>query len=227
MPFRKNYRRKRRGRRGRRRRYGPHKYRVSKWGRNKYNIHKFRRMGGTSEVALLDLTGVGEKGTAFNFNVSDIVNNTELTRLYDQYRIDFVTVTLNWSPKMPNQETFYVGPNSMVFPVCYYAKDYDDYNTPLSLASMKERGNLRTFRLTPFKKFKINVKPAVQNAVIRDATTTPPLIATNPSWNKKLDCASPSIPHIGLKLLFDFAPGVNMGSVNIETTYHVTMFGTR
>lgn len=227
MPLgRKRYRRKRRGRRGRRR-HGPHKYRVSRWGRNKYNIHKFRRMGGTSEIFLTNADVNGEKGTAFNFNMGDVVNNTELTRLYDQYRIDYCTVTINWSPKTPNQETFYVGPNSMAFPVCYYAKDYDDYIVPLSLASMKERGNIRSFRLTPYKKFKINVKPAVQNAVIKDATATPPTLSTNPSWNKKLDCASPTIPHIGLKLLFDFCSGLNMGSVNIETTYHITMFGTR
>ncbi len=138
-----------------------------------------------------------------------------------------VAWTLNWSPKDANPTAFNIGPNQMAFPVMYYAKDYDDIVPPVSLTAFKERGNLRSFRLMPFKAHKISLKPAVQNAVIRDPSTVPPTLATNPVWNKKLDCAAANIPHIGLKLLCDHITGQNLGTINIQICYHVTMFGTR
>lgn len=227
MPYRRRFRRyRRRGRRRYRKRRYRKKFRSSLWGKTKYNVHRYRRMGRTQELALSSNTS-GQMATAFDFNMQDLVSNTELTSLYDQYRIDFVTVIINWSPKVVNQTAFNLGPNQMSFPNVYYSKDYDDNVTPTSLTAFKQRGNIRTFRLTPFKNYKIHVKPAVQNAVIRDATTTPPTLSTNPVWHKKLDCAAPDIHHFGLKMLIDYAPGQDLASVNIQKVYHVTMFATR
>ncbi len=184
-------------------------------------------MGRTTTMPLLATATNGETMGALNFTFLDIVNSPELTVLYDQYRIDFVTCALNWSPKDANPTAFNIGPNQMAFPVMYYAKDYDDIVPPASLTAFKERGNLKSFRLMPFRTHKISLKPAVQNAVIRDPSTVPPTLATNPVWNKKLDCAAANIPHIGLKLLCDHITGQNLGTINIQITYHVTMFGTR
>lgn len=226
MPYRRRrpkraYRRKRRFKR--RRRHGG----KSRWGKAIYNIHKYRRMGRTTTMPLLATATNGETMGALNFTFLDIVNSPELTVLYDQYRIDFVSCALNWSPKDANPTAFNIGPNQMAFPVMYYAKDYDDIVPPVSLTAFKERGNLKSFRLMPFRTHKISLKPAVQNAVIRDPSTVPPTLATNPVWNKKLDCAAANIPHIGLKLLCDHITGQNLGTINIQITYHVTMFGTR
>lgn len=226
------YRRKRRPVRRRRRRRGARRFKryrrvSSRWGKSIYNIHKYRRMGRTTTMPLLATATNGETMGALNFTFLDIVNSPELTVLYDQYRIDFVTCALNWSPKDANPTAFNIGPNQMAFPVMYYAKDYDDIVPPASLTAFKERGNLKSFRLMPFRTHKISLKPAVQNAVIRDPSTVPPTLATNPVWNKKLDCAAANIPHIGLKLLCDHITGQNLGTINIQITYHVTMFGTR
>lgn len=225
MPFRRRTRRPRRKRRFHRRRRNFRK-KQTRWGKSKYNIHKYRRMGRTSQIQLTS-NATGEIPVAFNFNLQDMVNVSELTTLYDQYRIDFVTVILNWSPKNVNQVAFNTGPNQMSYPVLYYSKDYDDNTFPTTLTAFKERGNIRTFRITPFRNYKIHLKPAVQNAVIRDATVVPPLLSTNPVWNKKLDCAAANVPHLGLKMLFDYAAGINLATVDIQTVYHVTMFGTR
>lgn len=230
MPYRRRYRRKKNfRRRGKRyaRRYNPRRYIPTKWGRSKYNIHKYRRYGGTETLPLTAQLAGGEAPAQLTFRLSQVVNVNELTRLYDQFRIDFVSVIMNWSPKEQNQTTFNVGPNSMSYPMLYYYKDYDDSVAPSSLTQMKERGNLKGVRITPFRKVRINLKPAVQNAVIRDPTTNPPTLGTNPIWNKKLDCAVADTPHLGLKFLIDYATGIDLGSVNIETIYHVTMFGTR
>lgn len=209
--YRKRFYRKRRG--------------NTRWGKAIYNIHKYRRMGRTTTMPLLATATNGETMGALNFTLNDVVNSNELTVLYDQYRIDWVTCLINWSPKDANPTAFNIGPNQMAFPVMYYSKDYDDIVPPLSLTAFKERGNLKSFRLMPFRTHKISLKPAVQNAVIR--STVGPTFATNPVWNKKLDCAAGDIPHIGLKLLCDHITGQNLGTINIQIRYHVTMFGTR
>lgn len=228
MPFRRRFRKRfrRRGRRFRSR-YKKRYRNKTKWGSRHYNIHKYKRFGRTTTMPLLATATNGETMGALNFTLTDVVNSSELTVLYDQYRIDYVQVIINWSPKDANPTAFNIGPNQMAFPMMYYAKDYDDIVPPLNLTAFKERGNLKCFRLMPFKKHKISFKPAVQNAVIRDPTTTPPTLATNPVWNKKLDCAAGNIPHIGLKLLCDHITGQNLGTINIQIKYFLTMYGTR
>ncbi len=232
MPYRRRY--KRRGRRRfNKKRYGrkkPFKYRVSRWGIKKYNIHKFRRMGRTTSLALV--AGSGSIPKAFNFNFADVVNNTEFTSLYDQYRIDYVTVSLTWSPKT----TVALAPNNLatpLFPIMYYCKDYDDNSVPASLTQFKEKGNIRQLRLTPNRIIKINVKPAVQKMLINNiglpgAAITFGDISTGPVWNKKIDCNSDTIPHLGLKMIVEYVNAASaLGSVNIETMYHFTCFGVR
>ncbi len=227
MPYRRRARRK--PRRRYKRKWGRRsKFRKNtRWGKSIYNIHKYRRMGRTTTMPLLATATNGETMGALNFTLADVVNSSELTVLYDQFRIDFVTCNINWSPKDANPTAFNTGPNQMAFPVMYYAKDYDDIVPPISLTAFKERGNLKSFRLMPFRTHKISLKPAVQNAIIRDPSVVPPTLSTNPVWNKKLDCAAANIPHFGLKLLCDHITGQNLGTINIQITYHVTMFGTR
>ena len=227
MPYRRRYRRRKRPyRRRRRKNWRPRRNKWTKWGKASTNIHKYRRYGRTATLALTSALA-GEAPGQLSFPFSTVTNVTELTALYDQFRIDWVTVVMNWSPKEQNQTPFNVGPNEMSYPMLYYCKDYDDQVPPASLASLKERGNLRAVRLTPLRKIKINLKPAVQNAVIRDPTTVPPTLGTVPMWGQKLDNSSAAAPHLGLKFLVDYAPGIDLGSVNIEVIYHFTMFGTR
>lgn len=234
MPYRKNYRKKRGKRNMRRRgkRWGrrPRKYRVSRWGISKYNIHKFRRMGRSSNLALA--ANLGSVAKAFNFNFAEIVNNTEFTNLYDQYRIDFVTVSIAWSPKT----TIALAPNNLaqpLYPIIYYCKDYDDNAVPTSLTSFKEKGNLRHFRLLPNRIHKIHVKPAVQKMLINQigvpgAAITFADVSTGPVWNKKVDCNNPTLPHLGLKMMCEYVNATSaLGGLNFEVMYHFTCFGVR
>ena len=232
MPYRRRYRRRaRRGRRPRKR-WGrrPRKFRVSRWGIKKYNIHRFRRMGRTVSVPL----AAGQSIATYspNFNFADVVNNAEFTSLYDQYRLDYVTLTISWSPNT----TISLAPNNLsqpLFPLFYYCKDYDDATSPLSLTAFKEKGNLRQFRLTPFKIFKINVKPACQKVIVKAfGPSGNPVtfgdLSTGPVWNKKIDCNSDSTPHFGIKMLIDYVNAAQaLGAVNIEKMYHFTCFGVR
>jgi len=232
MPYRRRYRRRaRRGRRPRKR-WGrrPRKFRVSRWGIKKYNIHRFRRMGAQVTVPLPAGQSIATYSPSFTF--SDVINNAEFTRLYDQYRLDYVTVNISWSPTT----TISLNPNNpgqALYPIMYYCKDYDDATSPVSLTQFKEKGNLRTFRLTPNKVYKIHVKPACQKVVVKQfgipgANVTFGDLSTGPVWNKKIDCNSDTTPHFGIKMLWNFVNAASaLGAVNVEKMYHFTCFGVR
>lgn len=224
--MRRRYRRRRAPYRRRRRRgYGkrrnPYRYNLTRWGVKKYNIHKFRRY---SRPYVLDLTSnpTGESLQAYNFNLQDVTNYTELTAIYDQFRIDYITLKLTWSPKVV-QSANVNNPGQTIYPILWYAKDYDDIVVPATLATLKERGNLRSFRLTPNREHKISLKPAVLGAMYQSAVAT----AYSPKWNQKIDMTNSSTPHYGIKMCADYLPLQDLGEVNIEAVYHITCFGTR
>lgn len=219
MPRRRRYKRKRRTKRRSRR--GRRKTSLSRWGVTKYNIHKYRRFARPETLALSsNLTGEVTKG--FSFLLSDLAGVAEFTSLYDQYRIDYVTLKIMWSPK----DSLTVDPNApgqSIYPVLYYYNDYDDDTAPSTLADIRERSNLRTVRISPNRTININVKPAIASSVYQSTTAT----AYAPKWNTKLDAAYPDIPHFGLKMACSYLHNQTCGSLLIEKIFHVTMFGTR
>ena len=187
-------------------------------------------MGRTVSVPLAAGTSIATYSP--NFNFADVVNNTEFTSLYDQFRIDYVTVSISWSPTV----TISLNPNNpgqALYPLMYYCKDYDDATSPTSLTAFKEKGNLRVFRLTPNKVYKINVKPASQKVIVKafglpGANVTFGDLSTGPVWNKKIDCNSDTTPHFGIKMLWNYVNAANnLGAINIEKMYHFTCFGCR
>lgn len=220
MPPKRKYKRKRRKRNFRKK-----KSKIGRWGVTKYNVHKYRRMGRSQSIPLVS-NASGETSIAMQFNLLDVVNSPELTVLYDHFRIDYVQVAFQWSPKVPSTPVFN-NPANMVTPGMYYAKDYDDDTPAASLTVLKERGNIRHRRLSPFSVVKVSLKPAALLAVIRDPSTTPVSLTVQPKWNSKIDCAAANTPHYGLKVLFDYVSGNSLGAVDVQTTYHLTMFGTR
>lgn len=221
MPPRRKYKRKRR----RKRNFRKKKSKIGRWGITKYNVHKYRRMGRSLSVPLVS-NATGETSIAMQFNLLDVVNSTELTVLYDHFRIDYVTIAFQWSPKVPSTPA-YNNPASMVTPSMYYAKDYDDDTPATSLTVLKERGNIQLRRLSPYRVVKVHLKPASLLAVIRDPAPSPPSFTVQPKWNSKIDCAAANTPHYGLKVLFDYVTGNSLGAIDVQTFYHITMFGTR
>lgn len=211
-------------RRNRKKKGGRRKKRSTntRWGIAKYNIHQFKRYSRGYNVALTNNTS-GFDATAFQFSLDRVEGYSEFATLYDQYRIDYVQFRINWSPKY----TIAVQPNApgqSTYPVLYYFKDYDDANSPTSLAQMQERGNLKQVRITPNRIIKINVKPAVSAMIYQGLTST----AYSPKWGAKLDMAQPDVPHFGLKIGIDhLISQPSQGQLDVEIVYHMTMFGCR
>lgn len=213
---------KRRRSYGIRKRFRRRSTKITRWGVSKYNIHRYRRYGRGSAIDLTS-NASGWTAGAMTFKFTDMTNFAELGVLYDQCRLDYVTIKFMWSPK----DTLSIQSNNGglgIAPVLYYFKDYDDSNSPASLANMKERGNLRQVRIRPFRTISLNLKPAVLQQLFLTNISS----ATAPKWGVKMDIGSTgNLEHLGLKWGVDYIPNQDLGQIKVETVYHITMFGTR
>lgn len=151
-------------------------------------------------------------------------NYTELTALYDQYKIDWVECEFMFSNNMSNITSPTIG-----LPVIYLAKDYDDSNaagvTDLQqystqqvwqLGNAHNRDGIKRIRIKP------NVDMAVyQSALVNGYARSKPIF---------MDTGSPSVPHYGIKIAFDpidNQANSNVGYLTCNFKYHLVMAHTK
>ena len=155
------------------------------------------------------------------FNISNVVNLAEFTRLFDQYRIRAVSVKL-----MPQSNT-----NDSVNPALTYASSIDldggSVNTwsDLLACSNCKVGNWSNAGGNISTKSHY-LKPRWRNVHIIDPTTTPPTYGnTMGARNKWIDLADQGqTDHYGLNIGFLTPSGVSMGfaqDVSVITTYYI------
>jgi len=164
--------------------------------------HVYSRYADTP--ASIDVTGVEYgKGEAFTFDSIRAYN--EFSALYDRYRITCVqmqiTLVTNPSSTWSTNDPLTAGAKAQTtnwFPKFWYVKDYDDASAP-SLASMRERSNVKNFVLRPNKTFKLNIRPAILNQTYRTLTST----GYSPHWKQWIDMQQTDVPHYGLKWVLD------------------------
>lgn len=188
------------------------------------NVHAYQRWATPSTASFT----TAESANSEKFTLDSLVNSSELTNLYDQYRIDKVTVYIRL---MNNPDATYVVNNppnnnySNYFPKLWYYRDYDDSGT-LTVSQMREVGKSKYKILRPNSAVKISLKPACLTQVYATAVTT----GYAPKWNQRLDVGASNIPHYGLKWTVD-AEGSALGAgswyIRVEYKYHVTMFNSR
>lgn len=193
------------------------------------DVHSYRRWGTPTTVTM---TGAAtESDNVDTFMLSAVTGYTELSNLYDQYKIRSVTMKFHLvsnpdrltTPGTDPAGNYLTPPN---YPKLWYVRDYDD-GTAVSLATMREMGKAKFKILRPNSICSVTVKPAVLTQLYRTLTTT----GYSPSWPKKLDCSQSDIPHYGLKWIID-TDGVSLFTnsqyiVRIEYVYNLTMFNTR
>lgn len=145
--------------------------------------------------------GSAELGAAFTFKLSDLVQASEFTRLFDSYRITGVKMTM--APLTNSDIT--VNPSYKVMT----AIDLDDDNTP-TVAEMIQRSNVSIRTVTSggnnpqvFTKF---CRPRYLTQIYETGVTTGYGQGARKQW---LDCADPAIPHYGIKVVWDTDPNLN------------------
>ena len=157
------------------------------------------------------------------FQLEDIINVSDFTNLFDQFKINKVVLTLRWSPRANTYTSTNTYASTGVYnPVLYYYTDHDDDDPVAEQADMLEVQRHKSRRILPSRPIYITVKPAVQAMAYQTALTT----AYGPKWGMKLNMDDVSAPHYGLKMGVNKL-GVDLGSITIDVKYYFTCYGVQ
>jgi len=174
---------------------------VSRLGR--LNRHSYSRWADGAYDSTINCSSTSA-GFATNFQFQKLLNNSELTGLYDRYMITRVIchVQLLTNPDAVVPFNSVVPPVtqnvSNWFPTFWWIADYDDDTTP-DLTTLKQRPKARCFVMRPNKQYKLSIKPAVSVQTYATATSA----GYAPKWNTWIDMAQATVPHYGLKCVVD------------------------
>ena len=142
------------------------------------------------------------------FTLNSLPNYTEFTNLFDQYRINKVTVQA-----FPRQtmETDTTNPAVNIF---HYAFDHTDVTAP---SAESDVCNMTiTAASNRFKPFTMTLKPVAATTVYQGITANGYAPAKPSTW---IDCKSYAVNHYGLKFAW-----FNNNSINDIIDFYVTMW---
>jgi len=131
----------------------------------------------------------------------DMVAYGEFTNLFDNYRIEKVSMTFqlisNPGSTWPLNSGSSTGNQTNWYPKMWFVRDYDGGSTE-TISSMKERQGVKCHVLQPNKTFKISYVPKVRSLIYKTSTTegyAPKQV--------RLDMADVTVPHYGLHVVYD------------------------
>ena len=197
------------------------------------NKHLHRRWAESNDVNITALhTGASFFSHIETFALNKLVNHSELTSLYDQYKINFVEIYMMWSPDyVPIATSTTAGERANLIPPSlkiYHLPDYDD-DSAMTESEFKERAKCKLMLLKPQQRKKIVIKPAVLSQIYETLTST----GYAPKWNVKLDTNDPGVPHYSYKFgvvvpqIVGGSSNLDLGNISFEFRYNLTMFNTK
>lgn len=204
-------------------------YKKSSIGRS-LSVHSFTRMSNNFQIQLA--AGTSYNSGAILFKLDDLVNHTEFTALFDQYKITKVDVMFKLHTNSFQQYatqlvsgTIALAPTT--FPTLWLVNDKDD-STSLSRSEFQERGKAVRRVLSPNKIIKWTVRPCILTQLYRTVAST----GYAPKYGQFIDCAQPNVPHYCTKWGLDYdgytLPAITAGpygqniDVGVEMRYHFT-----
>jgi len=132
-----------------------------------------------------------DKGYGNSFALSSVSGSTEFTNLYDSYRMDMVEVIWELDFLQTGATANQCYPTIIAWP------DYDDATAPSTLAAATEIAQSERFQMSPLHvQFKRSIKPKVALELYDGAA---PAAAGSSRAGVWVDCATPGIPHYGVK----------------------------
>lgn len=154
---------------------------TATWQQPKAIVHTFNRIVPFNDIPKL----VGDQGFGISFRLSDLLDSTEFTNLFDQYRINYVDYTfiLKQSGASP------------AYPIIFWAEDHDDDAVPVvNEVLAKENCRILQFGATRTMiqlRVRPNITRNVYNGVTNGYERAPP-----GAW---VDSAVATVPHYGVK----------------------------
>lgn len=186
---------------------------------------RLQSSGGNSFTMGLPLAGAlpftTDVGLASKYELSSAVDYTDLTQLFDRYKIVGIKLKVLYQSNIGD-----VGRTAL--PVLYYAWDGDDNQSPSSAESVTTKAYCKTRILNGNREFSIYFKPRVAKELNQG-----PFAATGQSSEKApwVDSNSPSVPHFGMKFwLANFVNGAvdaPTALLRIQPTYYLALRDTQ
>lgn len=172
-------------------------------------VHSFKRMVTTPTV----ITGAAAYNPYLSSSTAwlgQLVNFSEFTQLYDQYRINYVVYKyyLKIDPSAQTAAT-------ASYPKLYWYRDLDDSNAPASLSEMRENARTRVAVMNPNRPVVIKYRPNTLAVLYTSAVAS----QYKPVYKQWMDVAQTGTPHYGHKIAIDDLTNVNY-KVETEITYY-------
>lgn len=185
-------------------------------------VHSFKRT-----FRVTDLIGSYNAATAvttpisaaLSFSLSQLPGVTEFTNLYDQYKINGISLKIQ--PLLTEGISSVVSgtTNAWGFPKLSTVLDFDDSVNPATELVMLQYGSLK--QTGAFKEHKRFFKPKTRVAAL-DAGGA--ITANTVSAARWLDVANPDVPHYGLKI---YHPGpIASGSPLVSSSIAYSVYAT-
>lgn len=204
-----------------------YKLRTKTIGLAKYNLHSYIRWANPDTLTVNVGSSQGNYSKAFS--LSETINSSELTALYDQYQVCGVKIMFKL---MNNPDAAITVPMSSganysnnLYPKLWFSRDYDNISTE-TVDELRQRNTTKCKVLRPNSMISFYVRPALRNQVYLDGVTT----ATSPIWKQWLDCSNSTVPYYGCKFAFD-CDGVNVTNnpyqFRIEYKYYLKFKNAR
>lgn len=174
--------------------------------------HVFYHMGRISAGSSLSVVSNAAGGAKrnFYFKLQDVINTTEFTSLYDQYKVLEHRMTFYPTANFNSLTNITGGAVGQFITPVYYRIDYDDVGTPASIDELLEASAMKVVNYG--KVFTIAYVPSCN---IQSATATTGMsVKSNSRW---FDCADNTAIHQGVKLV---AADMNIGAVQIYNVVH-------
>lgn len=180
----------------------------------------FPLLSGTT-ASKTNFTGYYDFGAGISFQLADLANYTAYTGIYDNYKINSITLELEY------MQSYAVNTSTGVNPTVYAVQDHDDSNTPGVISNVTSHAGCKNFRFgnKGQSTFKITIKPRLA-ANVYGSNLTSIGYQQAQGWQ---DCNFPNNQYYGLKLWFTdvYLPGQE----NVNTafrwkwTYNVSFKG--
>lgn len=186
-------------------------------------VHYFKRTCKISDITA-SFNSVGGVSTniagTYALSLDSIPNHTEFTSLYDQYMIKGIKLSFVPSGNSAIYSTASGSTAAIGFSRLHTVLDYDDSAVPANENEMLQYSTLRT---TPgWKTHSRYFKPKVQFSVA-DNDVIGTVASAAPRGNVWLDCANPTIDHLGLKVWCS-APVNTVTSTAITYSVYATLY---
>lgn len=158
---------------------------------------------------------------SFGFSLQDLAQQSTLTQLFDQYRLDKVHVKFVPQSTSINVSNI-ASPNNSVSSL-YAVLDFDDATAPTSLAAVTEYDNVQM--VTAGQGLDIEITPSYTPGVFAQSAFTGYAVQ-KAGW---VDCNNPAVAHYGLKGVVTGLQALSTLAVNwdIFIKYYVSFRNTR